>query len=107
MPIPEGSFVWHDLATIDAEGAKRFYPSVLPWTTKPWEEAQTYTMWMNDGSPIGGVMPMSEKRRANGTVPHWLPFVYVYDVDACTRQATKLGGTVKKPATELHNAGSW
>lgn len=107
MPIPEGSFVWHDLATTDVPGAKSFYQAVLPWTTKPWEDAQVYTMWMNDGTPIGGLAPMSEKRIAAGEASHWLPFVYVYDVDACTRQAVKLGGSIRKAPKEFPNAGSW
>ena len=107
MPIPEGSFVWHDLATTDIPGAKSFYQAVLRWTTKPWEDAQVYTMWMNGDTPIGGLAPMSEKRVAAGESPHWLPFVYVYDVDACTRQAVKLGGSIRKPPKEFPNAGSW
>src|SRR5947209_4512912 len=107
MPIPEGSFIWHDLATNDAEGAKAFYPQILPWTTRLWEDAQTYTMWVNDGEPLGGVMPLSPKRLAAGVASHWLPFVYVYDVDACTRQVVKLGGSVRKAPTEFPNAGSW
>jgi predicted enzyme related to lactoylglutathione lyase len=107
MPISEGSFVWHDLATTDVEGAKAFYPKVLPWTTQPWEDARSYTMWMNDGAPIGGVIPLSAARIAGGETPHWLPFVYVYDVDACTRQAAKIGGSVRKPPKEVPNAGCW
>ena len=107
MLIPQGSFVWHDLATTDVDGAKSFYSQLIPWTTKPWEEAQTYTMWLNDGTPLGGVMPLSESRKAAGVSSHWLPFVYVYDVDACTRQAVKLGGTIRKAPKELPNAGSW
>ncbi|HEY4130497.1 MAG TPA: VOC family protein [Gemmatimonadaceae bacterium] len=107
MPITEGSFVWHDLATTDVEGAKAFYPKILPWTTKPWEDAQSYTMWVNDGSPLGGVLPLSAARIAAGETPHWLPFVYVYDVDACTRLAAKSGGSVRKPPKEVPNAGCW
>lgn len=107
MPIPEGSFVWHDLATTDIPGAKAFYQQILPWTTQPWEEAKTYTMWVNDDTPIGGTLPLSEKRVAAGEKPHWLPFVYVYDVDACTRQAVKLGGSIRKPPKESTNAGCW
>ncbi len=107
MPISEGSFIWHDLSTTDVDAATAFYPKVLPWTTQPWEDAEHYTLWANDGTPLGGVLPLSAARIAAGQTPHWLPFVYVYDVDACARQAVKLGGSVRKPPVEMPNVGCW
>lgn len=107
MPISEGSFVWHDLSTTDVDRAKSFYSKVLPWQTKHWEDADHYDLWVNEGEPIGGVLPLSPERLADGQTAHWLPFVYVYDVDACTRQAVKLGGSVRRAPIEMANVGCW
>lgn len=107
LTIPQGSFVWYDLATSDPEGAKTFYQQITPWKPRPWEDANSYSMWMNEDTPIGGVLPLSDRVKARGLGPHWLPFVYVYDVDHVARQAAKLGGEVRMAPREIPHAGCW
>jgi len=41
------------------------------------------------------------------SMPNWTPSVYVYDVDACSRQAEKLGGKIVMPPREIPNVGCW
>ncbi len=107
MPNNHGRFAWHRLNTTDPDAAVAFYSRVTPWMAEPWEHAANYTLLKNDGHPVGGVVPLSDEFNAIGHGPHWLPYVGVYDVDDCTRQVPKLGGTVRIPMTEIPNVGCW
>jgi len=97
-----GHFIWHDLNTTDVSGAQRFYGEVTSWKSQPWEDAKQYSLWMNDGAELGGV-----QREAQLGLPGWLPYVCVYDVDACARQAQKLGGKIIAGPKEMPNVGTW
>src|SRR5688572_27811488 len=72
-----GRIVWHELATTDSTAAKSFYPQITP------------------------------EMQAGGAPPHWLPFVCVYDADACVRQAESLGGRVRSAPKEVTHVGCW
>jgi predicted enzyme related to lactoylglutathione lyase len=103
----QGRFVWHDLATSSTDGAASFYTQVTPWKTQPGEYDAKYTMWVNDGQPLGGFEALSDELKARNIAPQWLPYVYVYDVDACTRQVKTLGGEVRMGPHEVPNVGCW
>lgn len=107
MPNAHGRFAWHRLNTTDPAAAVAFYPQVTPWTAQPWELAKDYTLWMNDGEPVGGVAPLTDEFKAVNAGAHWLSYVTVYDVDACARQVPKLGGALRIAPTEIPNVGSW
>lgn len=108
MPIPQGRFVWHDLATTDVEGAKNFYSQIAPWTIKPWDQDENYTLVEAEGAPLGGIMALpTPSAQSNGAHANWTPSVYVYDVDACARQAEKLGGRIVMQPREIPNVGCW
>lgn len=102
MAIPQGRFVWHDLMTSDLDAAKRFYGEVARWTSKPWDDDGEYTLWEREGVPVGGLGKLT-----NGAHPAWMPSVYVYDVDACARQAPKIGGKLIQPPREIPQVGGW
>jgi hypothetical protein len=102
-----GRIVWHELATTDRDGAKSFYSPVTPWKTAPWEDARNYELLSVDDEPIGGLTQIRPEHTAKGIVPHWLPFVLVYDVDETARQAAALGGRVLRPPTEVPHVGCW
>jgi predicted enzyme related to lactoylglutathione lyase len=106
MPISQGRFVWHDLATTDVEGAKAFYGAIAPWTTKPWDDDGEYFLWEKEGTPVGGVTRLAATADHAGP-PSWMPSVFVYDVDACVRQVPKLGGTVLMQPREIPHVGCW
>lgn len=107
MLTSQGRFVWHDLATSNADAAKSFYTQVTPWKTQTGDYDPNYTMWVNDGTPLGGVEVLSDELKARNIGPQWLPYVYVYDVDACTRQVKTLGGQVRMGPYEVPNVGCW
>jgi len=84
-----------------------FYTQVAPWKTQPGDYDPKYTMWVNNERPIGGVEVLSDELKARNVAPQWLPYVYVYDVDACSRQVKTLGGDVRMGPYEVPNVGSW
>jgi uncharacterized protein len=103
----QGRFVWHDLATSNTAAAASFYTQVTPWKTQPGDYDPKYTMWVNDGQPLGGFETLGDELKARKVAPQWLPYVYVYDVDACTRQVKTLGGEVRMGPYEVPNVGGW
>jgi predicted enzyme related to lactoylglutathione lyase len=102
-----GRFTWHDLTTSNPVGALAFYPPITSWTSQPMEESSDYTLWVNDGTPLGGVTPLSPDMRTRGVPPHWLAYVSVYDVDDCVRHVKALGGEVRMGPNEIPNVGAW
>ena len=65
-------FCWHEVVTTDPEKAKRFYTSLLGWTTSEMDmgDAGKYTMFHAAGVPVAGIEPMTGEQR-EGTPPHW------------------------------------
>lgn len=105
-----GQFCWYDLMTTDVEGAKRFYTALGGWSTQRFDKSppdQPYTMWMHNGTAIGGVMPMGAVERSQGVPPFWLPSVEVSDVDAWAKQAETLGGKIHMGPMDVPDTGRY
>jgi predicted enzyme related to lactoylglutathione lyase len=102
-----GRFVWHELAVPSPDAAQTFYTQVTPWKTQPWDHSPDYTLLTNEGTPLGGIAQLTADLAARGVPPHWLPYVSVYDVDACARQAVSLGGQLRMGPKEVPNVGAW
>jgi predicted enzyme related to lactoylglutathione lyase len=102
-----GRFVWHELAVPSQDAAQSFYLKVTPWKTEPWDHSPDYTLLTNEGTPLGGIAELTKDLAARGVPPHWLPYVSVYDVDACARQAVALGGQLRMGPKEVPNIGAW
>lgn len=107
-----GRFLWTELMTTDVEGAKAFYTQVIGWSTQIWgdgqptpEMGQPYTMWIAGGTPIGGVMLMSEESRSMGAPPHWMSNIGTTDVDASVRMVKEMGGQVYMPPMDVPKIG--
>src|SRR5690349_2143092 len=95
-------FVWHDLNTKDAEGAKRFYGELFGWTFGGSENGPY--LHINAGTEmIGGIRQMD----ANEHMPtSWIGYVGVDDVAASVAAVTKNGGKVYVPSMTLPNVGT-
>ncbi len=101
-----GRFVWYDLMTPDAEGAKPFYTAVMGWGIEVWDNpAMPYTMWKAGDRTIGGIMNMPPEAVAGGAKPHWLAYVEVPDTDKTTAHAQELGAKVMVPPTGIPTIG--
>jgi predicted enzyme related to lactoylglutathione lyase len=99
-----GKFVWYDLLTDDVPAVKKFYGGIFGWEFKRTDNADdTYTMILNRGKPIGGIIHVAEARKVKGE--QWLSYLSVSDVDEAARLAKKRGGTVVREPFDLKNRG--
>lgn len=105
MASTHGQFIWYDLITTDIEGATRFYTEILGWGTQVWNGPPPYTMWENEGVPIGGVVRIGEGM-GDGP-PHWLAYVSVDDVDATVSRAVELGGKLHSGPKDIPGSGRY
>lgn len=106
MANAQGSPIWYELMTSDADAAKRFYDDVVGWTI----EAQAsnpmdYRMIAAADGNVGGVMKIGADMAAGGARPMWLFYIGVDDVDATTEKAKALGGSVHVPPTDIPGVG--
>ena len=88
-----GQFVWYELMTSNAAGAKTFYPAVAGWGTEDWPRSQ-YTMWTSGGVPLGGIVQLRPDQLQQGMRSAWMPYIEAGDVDETARKAAAIGGRV-------------
>ena len=101
-----GASGWFELMTPKPEDAQKFYNALLGWTFKPMDMAEGgryNVVQINGDQGIGGIM--APPPQAKGMPPRWGGYVTVDDVDATTAKATKLGGKVQVPPTDIPNVG--
>lgn len=94
IETPNGRFCWGELLTTDPAAAADFYRAVIGWGTREWEGSETpYAVWMNNDTPVGGLMQLPAELTATGAPPHWLVYISTPDAEACGMNARSLGGT--------------
>jgi uncharacterized protein len=104
MPSPAGQFIWYDLITTDLDAAIDFYKEVTGWGTQASKGPQAYTMWENEGIPLGGLVPAGGEM---GSTPAWLPYVAVSDVDKTAAKASELGGKISVAPKDIPGSGRY
>jgi len=78
MPVvnehPPGSFCWIELATVDQNAAKKFYPSLFGWSVRdhPMGPDETYTIFELEGRAAAAAYTMRPDERALGIPSHWM-----------------------------------
>jgi predicted enzyme related to lactoylglutathione lyase len=91
---PRGDFIWYELMTTDAEGAKVFYDALVGWNIG--ESAPEYNGYRminrSDGKFAGGVLPLTDEMQQHGARPAWLGYIYVPDVDEAAESIERAGG---------------
>ena len=101
-----GRFVWYELLTTDPDAVQAFYTSLIGWTTQPFDGGPTpYTMWVNKGTPLGGLMQLPDEAQQQGAPPHWLPYVSTPDVDKTLEDARTKGGKVLMGPMDIPTVG--
>ena len=105
-PPKPGSFIWHELATANASGAKSFYGKLFGWTSADQEMMPgfMYTRFRNKGQDIGGMMQIAPEQ--GNIKPHWMLYVLVKDVDASAQMAEAMGGEIVIPPHDIP-VGRW
>ena len=104
---PIGDFIWYELMTPDAEGAKAFYDAVVGWNiSEGAPEFGGYRMIArSDGGNAGGVLPLTDEMQQHGARPTWLGYVSVADVDQAVAAIEKADGKGLMPAFDIPNVG--
>jgi uncharacterized protein len=96
-----GRVIWHDLVTDDVETARQFYGRLFGWTFR---EHDRYTLILNDGVPIAGIVP-DKGEREEPERACWVVSLSTEDVEADVLLAEKLGGKVMKGPADLAGRG--
>jgi predicted enzyme related to lactoylglutathione lyase len=109
MSDAHGRFIWYELITPDMAGAKRFYGDLVGWTAQdmpmPDGGGEPYSLLSADGNNVAGMMNLGEAMKAEGMPPNWTGYVCVDDCDAAADKAKTLGGSVRRPPTDIPNIG--
>jgi uncharacterized protein len=106
-PNPEGDFIWYELMTTDAEGAKAFYDAVVGWDIgEGAAEYQGYRVINAAGGGFaGGVLPITDEMAQHGARPTWLGYLNVGDVDAKVAAIEAAGGKAWMGPTDIPSVG--
>lgn len=115
MTDAQGNWIWYELMTGDANGAKAFYDKVVGWNIQtthgggadgnaPGETP--YGFISNpDGSMTGGVLHLSDDMVKQGARPCWMGYIAVDDTDAALKAIQAAGGKTVMPPRDVEMAG--
>lgn len=103
----QGSWIWYELMTPDAEASKAFYDRVVGWNIQTTHGEDTGYGFINtaDGGMTGGVLHITPDMRAHGARPCWIGYIGVDGVDASLAAVEAAGGKVLMPARDIEMAG--
>lgn len=95
-------FIWHDLMTPDLKAAEKFYGAVVGWKiTDSGMPGMSYAILNAGDIMVGGMMAMPQ----GGPPPMWTGYIYSADVDADSKRAVELGGSVCKEPEDIPGVG--
>lgn len=91
-----GALSWNELNTRDVPAAEEFYGAIFGWTfeTQEMGSAGSYTTIGLGGSPVGGILNMTERGVPAEVPAHWQLYFAVADTDATIERARQGGGSV-------------
>jgi hypothetical protein len=95
--VHAGKWVWADLVTVDVARAAEFYGRLFGWTYETYgggDDAQSYTLILANGVPIGGMVFSERHARSSRPQARWIGLMSVVDVDAAVKSASSNGGRV-------------
>lgn len=96
-----GKIVWHDLLTDNISSSKTFYAGLFGWS---FEKDGPYTLIINKGKRIGGMMHISHKDKSQ-TEAVWLASLSVPDVDKALSYVKSKKGRVLKGPLDMKKRG--
>ena len=104
MTNRQGTPIWYELVSPDADATQRFYGAVLGWRFErmPGDPQMDYRIASAGETGIAGLMQQPEGHE----MPlRWLVYFGVEDVDASVRQAVQAGAAVHVPPTDIPDVG--
>ena len=104
--MPNGTFVWYELMTTDAQAAERFYAEVVGWTMRDsGMPGMRYTLASAGEAMIGGIMGFPPEGCPPGAQPGWLGYIAVDDVDAYAGRVKAAGGAILRDPDDIPGVG--
>jgi predicted enzyme related to lactoylglutathione lyase len=102
-----GTFCWFDIATTDAEGAKKFYGELFGWmaTDEPAGPDMVYTRLSQGGKSVGALYSMGKEMLDQNLPPHFMSYVTVENADETAAKAKDLGGSVQMDPCDVFDVG--
>ena len=96
-----GAVCWVELLTCDTSAAEGFYAAFFGWKSETeLTGGHAYTMFRRNGFGFAGMMAMPDEVPAEAPA-HWAVYFAVADCRSTAEAATRLGGSVLHPATEI------
>ncbi len=106
MANKHGDFIWYELMTGNADGAREFYSAVVGWDIEDKSDApMDYRMISTSNGPIAGLMPLTAEMQSGGAQPCWMGYILVDDVDAGAKAVTNAGGSIHMEPWDLPGVG--
>jgi len=102
----QGEFCWYELGTRDISVALKFYTDLMSWNTRDHDmgEGWIYHIFLSGDHEVGAGYQMFGPQ-FEGVPSHWMPYVWVDDVDAAASKAAELGGRILAPPADIPNVG--
>lgn len=110
MTHPHGNFIWYELMTDDAVGAKAFYDAVVGWdidatNSVPGGAVDYRMIKRGDGGLAGGMLVLGDYMKAHGARPRWIGYVHVPDVEAAAQAVVDAGGAIHMGPQDMDGVG--
>jgi predicted enzyme related to lactoylglutathione lyase len=100
-----GTFSWMELATTNADAAKKFYGGLFGWAfdDMPAGPGMIYSMAKLGDKFVGALYKMGTEMA--GTPPHWAAYVSVDNVDDTAKKVVANGGSLVKEPFDVMDVG--
>lgn len=106
MANKHGDFIWYELMTSNADGAREFYSAVVRWDIEGTTSApMDYRMISASDGPVAGMMPLTDEMQSGGARPCWLGYILVDDADKCADAIMAAGGSIHMPPWDIPGVG--
>jgi uncharacterized protein len=94
-----GAVCWNENMSRDFEHNKAFYNAVFGYEYDDMSgDGFSYATFKTDGDSIGGIGDLGTVQAPAEAPAHWMTYFTVSDADSVIDAATKLGGSVVRPA---------
>lgn len=106
MANQHGDFIWYELMTSDADGARAFYSAVVGWDIEASSSGDMdYRMISAANGPIAGLLPLTADMQSGGARSTWLGYILVDDVDATAADVKTGGGGILMEPWDIPQVG--
>ena len=99
-PASPAPVTWFEIATDDAESARRFYGELFGWTFAVDDPSYSMITTLPGQPPRGGIRDTGTPQPDGVPRSYAVPYVEVADVAATCAQLEELGGKVTVAATD-------